>query len=272
MEFIKADMHMHSYFSSDSDISPEEMARGAVGKGLEMLCFTDHYDKDDCDWGAEDVFDPQDYFARMEQVQSDFAGQIQVQIGVELGLQPYLADFYHDFVGKYPFAFVIGSVHSVEHSDIATGKIFEGRSDEEVYWQVLTEMLEDVRLSAEDFDVLGHLDYMTRYGRETDSYSYEKYADLIDEILRTLIEHGKGLELNTSGLRYGLSYAHPQKAVLKRYRELGGEIITVGADAHAPDQIAFAFDQAAEILEECGFKYYTEFMNKKPVFVRIGQK
>ncbi len=270
MELIKADMHMHSFFSSDSDSSPEEMARGAMGQGLEMLCFTDHYDKDDCDWGAEDVFDPQAYFSRMEQVQETYADQMQIQIGVELGLQPYLADFYHDFVGRYPFAFVIGSVHSVARSDIATGKIFEGRSDEDVYRQVLTEMLEDVRLSADDFDVLGHLDYMTRYGREKGAYSYEKYADLIDPILRTLIEHGKGLELNTSGLRYGLPYAHPQKAVLKRYRELGGEIITVGADAHAPDQIAYAFDQAAEILTRCGFKYYAEFTERKPVFKTIA--
>ncbi len=268
---IKADMHMHTRFSSDSDSTPEEMAQGAVEKGLELLCFTDHYDKDDFDWGPEEVFDPRAYFAKMEEVQAAFADRIKVRIGVEIGLQPYLADYYHTFLAQHPFDFVIGSVHSVARSDIATLKIFEGRPDEEVYRQVLTEMLEDVRLSVDDFDVLGHLDYMTRYGmRGAEAYSYEAYADLIDPILETLIEHGKGLELNTSGLKYGLPYAHPHTDILKRYRQLGGELITVGADAHEPGQIAYAFDRAVRILKDCGFKYYAEFTLRKPVFKTIA--
>ncbi len=268
---MKADMHMHTCFSSDSDSTPEEMAQGSIDKGLELICFTDHYDKDDFDWGAEDVFDPQAYFARMEQVQAAYADRIQIRIGVELGLQPHLASYYHSFLAEYPFDFVIGSVHSVARSDIATLKIFEGRTDEEVYRQVLTEMLEDVRLSVDDLDVLGHLDYMTRYGTSGPAaYSYAAYADLIDPILQTLIEHGKGLELNTSGLKYGLPYPHPHMDVLKRYHQLGGELITVGADAHDPAQIAYDFDRAAEILSDCGFKYYAEYTDRKPIFKTIA--
>ncbi len=264
-------MHMHTYFSSDSDSSPEEMADGALKKGLEGIYFTDHYDKDNFDWGPEDVFDPKAYFAEMEQVQADFADRLKIHIGVEIGLQPHLADFYHEFVPRYPFDLVIGSVHSVEHADVATGKIFSGRTDEEAYRMALTEMRKDVKLSVSDFDVLGHLDYMVRYGtRRKEAYSFEKYQDLIDDILRTLIGNGKGLELNTSGLRYGLSFAHPHPDVLKRYRKLGGEIVTVGADAHKPADIGYAFSQAADILTDCGFKYYAEFTGRKPVFKRIA--
>lgn len=94
-------------------------------------------------------------------------------------------------------------------------------------------------------------------------------ADLIDEILKILIQRGKGLEVNSAGLKYGLPYPHPHPDVLKRYKELGGEIITIGADAHKPEHVAYDFAQTAEILKSCGFKFYTEFCERKPVFKQL---
>lgn len=266
---MRADVHMHSTFSHDSESTPEQMVQGAIEKGLEMLCFTDHYDKDNMDWGPEDIFVPEEYFRVMEPLREKYKDQIDVRIGVEIGLQPHLADYYKTFVHSYPFDFVIGSVHSIHRQDIALDNFFEGKTDEEVYRAVLEETLEDVRVCG-SFDVLGHLDYMTRYGKEREkSYSYEKYADLIDEILRTLIEKGKGLELNMAGFKYGLPYAHPHMDVLKRYRELGGEILTVGADGHKPEHIAYDFYKVTDILKGCGFAYYTEFKNRKAVFKQL---
>ncbi|MBS5131671.1 MAG: histidinol-phosphatase HisJ family protein [Lachnospiraceae bacterium] len=263
---MRADVHMHTNFSHDSEALPEEMIQGAIQKGLEMICITDHFDKDNMEWGAEDIFDPEAYFQVLRPLQEKYQGKIRVNIGVEIGMQPYLAPFYQEFVEKYPFDFVIGSVHSIWRRDIAAGSVFEGRTDEEVYRATLEETLEDVRLH-ESFDVLGHLDYMTRYGSAREQeYSYRRYQDLIDEILKTLISKGKGLELNTAGLKYGLPYAHPHQDVLRRYRELGGEILTVGADGHKPEHIAYDFDRGIEILRDCGFRYYTEFQDRKPVF------
>ena len=80
-----------------------------------------------------------------------------------------------------------------------------------------------------------HLDYIVRYGRSIESYSYSTFSDLIDEILRELIDRGKGLELNMAGYKYGLGFGHPHPDILKRYRELGGEIVTVGSDGHRPE-------------------------------------
>ena len=118
--------------------------------------------------------------------------------------------------------------------------------------------------------MLGHLDYVVRYGKEREKqYSYKKYADLIDEILRTVINKGKGIELNMAGLKYGLPFAHPHPDVLKRYKELGGEIITVGADGHKPEHIAYDYEKVSEILKSCGFRYYTEFSERKPVFLEL---
>lgn len=266
---IKADVHMHTDFSHDSDSTPEQMAEGAIKKGLEVICFTDHYDKDNMDWGPEDVFDPEVYFEKMEKVREKYKDQIRVRIGVELGLQPHLGSFYEEFVKKYPFDFVIGSVHSAERSDIAQKRIFKGRTDEETYRIIFQEMVEDVK-AFHNFDVFGHVDYVARYGREREKeYSYQRFAGEIDTLLRLLIENGCGIELNMSGLKYALPFAHPHTDVLKRYRELGGELITVGADGHRPDHIAYDFHKVRGILEECGFRYYAEFKDRKPVFFKV---
>lgn len=267
---MRADVHMHTNFSHDSKSAPEEMILGAIAKGLQAVCFTDHHDKDDFAWGPEEVFEPEEYFKVMSPLRDKYKDKIDVRIGVEIGLQPYLEPFYREFVKKFPFDFVIGSVHSTHKLDIAHGEIFDGKTDEEVYREVLEEMLEDVRIY-EDYDVLGHLDYMIRYGKDKEqAYSYLKYTELIDEILKNIIAKGKGLELNMAGLKYGLPYAHPHPDVLKRYRELGGEIITVGADGHCPEHIAWDFDKANGILRAGGFTYYTEFKQRKPVFKQLS--
>ena len=276
---IQADMHMHTWFSTDSEACPCDMADEAVRKGLKTICFTDHFDKDDLEWGEEGIFDVDAYFVEMQKLQEEYAGKLNIRIGIELGLRTYLKDYYEELTKKYPFDFVIGSVHNVPYkkdaegnilyTDPAAEKLFTDRTDKEAYRLMMETTLENVSTSA-CFQTLGHLDYVVRYGksREKES-SYTDYADIIDEILKLLIEKEKGLEVNSAGLKYGLPFAHPHPDVLKRYRELGGEIITIGADAHKPEHIAYDFAKAEEILKSCGFKYYTEFFEQKPVFKQL---
>ena len=222
------------------------------------------------DWGEEDIFDPEEYFSVLTPLQEKYRDQIDVRIGVETGIQPHLGAFYEEFERKYPFDLIIGSVHSIRRSDIALGKLYEDYTDEEIQRITFEETLESVRRQ-KAFDVLGHLDYVVRYGKFREKiYSYRKYADIIDEILKNLIEKGKGIELNMAGLKYGLPFAHPHPDVLRRYKELGGEIITVGSDAHQPSHLAYDFGQAEDILKSCGFTYYTEFRQRKPVFKRLA--
>lgn len=266
---MRADVHMHTSFSHDSKATPREMIEGAIQKGLEVICFTDHYDKDYVGWGQESIFDAEEYFRVLEPLKEEYKGRIDVRIGVELGLQPHLGAFYTSFTQAYPFDFVIGSLHTIDGEDPASGKVFPGREDEEIFAKTFAEMLEDVRCTS-DFDVLGHMDYVARYANhQAEKYSYWKYAEEIDAILREIIQSGRGIELNMAGLKYGLPFAHPHPDVLKRYRELGGEIITVGADGHRPDHIAYEFEKAEDILKACGFKYYTEYKERKPVFKQL---
>ena len=276
---IQADMHMHTWFSTDSEACPRDMADEAVRKGLKTICFTDHFDKDDLEWGEEGIFDVDAYFVEMQKLQEEYAGKLNIRIGIELGLRTYLKDYYEELTKKYPFDFVIGSVHNVPYKKDAEGnilypdpvaeKLFTDRTDKEAYRLMMETTLENVRTS-DCFQALGHLDYVVRYGKSREKeYSYTDYADIIDEILKLLIEKEKGLEVNSAGLKYGLPFAYPHPDVLKRYRELGGEIITIGADAHKPEHIAYDFAKAEEILKSCGFKYYTEFFEQKPVFKQL---
>ena len=116
----------------------------------------------------------------------------------------------------------------------------------------------------------GHLDYVVRYGpTKNQNYRYADHAEVIDEILRTLIENEKGIEINTGGFRCDIGTTNPCLEIVKRYRELGGEIITIGSDAHSTEYLQDHFDDAAEMLKEAGFKYYSVFENRIPEFLKL---
>lgn len=266
---MKADFHMHTRFSSDSETAPEEIVEKAIELGLETICFTDHFDKDYPGNGNEFQLDTLNYFLYMEKLQKEYKDKIDIRIGVELGMQPHLGDFLRQYAKQYPFDFVIGSMHLFNGQDPYYKECFVEKTDREAYKAAFEETLETIKVFS-DFDVLGHLDYIVRYGnKQAEEYSYEENADVIDEILKHLIVNGKGLEVNTAGWKYGLDFAHPHHDVLKRYKELGGEIITVGSDGHKPEHIAYDFHKVNDFLKSCGFKYYTEFKQREPVFCAL---
>lgn len=271
---VRSDFHMHTAFSTDSDAPVRAMLDAAVARGLDTVCITDHMDKDyppDEELGEHPfLFDVEEYFRTMEAVREEYRGRLEVRIGIELGLQKHLGSFCRELTEKYPFDFVIGSTHLVGGKDPYYKKCFEGKTDEEVYRQAFRETLDNIR-AFQGFDVLGHYDYVVRYGdRQNFAYSYSRFADETDAVLRELIEQGKGLEMNTGGLKYGLGFCNPHPDVMKRYRELGGEIVTVGSDAHKPEHVAYDFEKACEILKNCGFRYYARYRGRKPVFQPIG--
>lgn len=262
------DTHMHCHFSTDSSTKPEAMILSAIEKGLNGICFTDHMDYD---YPMENafVFDPKKYFEELRPLQEKYKDKIEIQIGIEIGLQTHLKERYEAILNAYPFAQVIGSSHVVHGFDPYYPGYFDGKTEEEGYLEYFESVLENVNCF-DNFDVYGHIDYVVRYGPNKNLYySYEKYKDIIDEILRTLIAKGKGIELNMAGFKYGLNHPNPTEAILKRYREMGGEILTLGADGHQPDHIAYDYYRLKGILQDAGFKHYTVFKDRKPVFYEI---
>ena len=198
-----------------------------------------------------------------------YAGQIRLLFGVELGLQPHLMRQNAVFAKAHDYDFIIGSSHICEGKDPYYPAFYQGRSQEEAYREYFQSVIHNIK-KFDNFDVYGHLDYVVRYGPEKDrDYCYEKYCDLLDQIVDLLLEKEKGLEINTGGIEDGLRDVHPCTGVLRRYRQKGGEIITVGSDAHDPAHIAADFHRAEEALRECGFKYYTVFEKRQPEFRRL---
>lgn len=270
---IKADFHLHSSFSGDSKTPMEEMILKGISLGLNKMCFTEHMDMDypDSPDGPGSMFlvNGDSYLYDFANLKEKYKDKIELFFGIELGLQPEIVRKNAAFVNSYPFDFVIGSSHICHGKDPYYPSFYEGRSDKEAYREYFESILENMKKFS-NYDVYGHLDYTVRYGKTADSeYFYRDYADIFEAILQGLIDNGKGIEINTGGLKKGMKDAHPCREVIRRYRELGGEIITVGSDSHETLHIADRFDYVAEVLKDCGFRYYTVFSERTPEFIKL---
>ncbi|MFG6330564.1 MAG: histidinol-phosphatase HisJ family protein [Lachnospiraceae bacterium] len=259
-----SDYHVHTSFSGDCSVPPETMIEEAAKGGIRHLCLTDHMDYDYEEGGVFFEFDPQEYFRRLLPIKEKYAGRMDLAIGIELGLQPYLSKKHHNLVFSYAFDYVIGSIHLVHNRDPYFPSYFEGRSEQEAYLEYFQCALQNLQAYS-NFDAFGHLDYVVRYGPNRNrDYSYGRYREILDEILRALVKKDIALEVNTGGYRYGLGTTNPCQEIICRYRELGGRLITLGSDAHDPGYLAYGFGQAADLLKACGFRSYYIFHNRKP--------
>ena len=269
---IKADFHMHADFSGDSSAPMEQMIRQSISLGLSHICMTEHYDPDYVYLpGEEGMFElnTDSYLYELIKLRKKYENEISVGFGVELGLQPHLKRQLAVYSKSHDFDFIIGSSHICNRKDPYYPAFFEGRSEDEAHHEYFVSILECLK-SLPYFDVYGHLDYVVRYGPTKNAcYTYAKHADVFDQILTHLIENGKGIELNTGGFRNDLGQPNPCIDILQRYHELGGEIITVGSDAHAPKDIASDFDRACDILKACGFRYYCIFQSRMPEYFKL---
>ncbi len=262
---ILTDLHNHSAFSSDSEELTENSVLAAIDKGLKTLCITEHMDMDYPT--GEFTLDTPAYMAEVMRLKEKYSDKIELLFGVELGLMGYLAPRLYEYAKSYPFDFIIGSSHLVNGTDPYYPEYFGELGDHNGILRYFESILENIS-AFDDFDVYGHLDYVVRYSNAK-AYSPSEYKELLDEILKKLIVMGKGIELNTAGLKYGLGWAHPHPDLLRRYRELGGNIITVGSDAHKGEHIAYDFDAAENILKSAGFEYYAVFRNRKAEFIKL---
>ncbi|MDD3204387.1 MAG: histidinol-phosphatase HisJ family protein [Lachnospiraceae bacterium] len=266
---LTADFHLHSNYSGDSTAKMEDMILSGIQKGLTHMCFTEHHDIDyihenDKEKEISFLLNVDSYLYELATLKEKYINQIQLLFGVELGIQPHIKKDLLIFARGHEYDFIIASAHLCHRKDPYYPAFFEGRSDQEAYDEYFTSIIEDIK-AFHNYDVFGHLDYAVRYGKTKNTeYSYLQHADKIDEILKLLIENEKGIELNTGGFRAGLDAPNPCVDIIRRYKELGGEIITVGSDAHRPEDIGCEFAKASDILKSLGFKYYTVYANRMP--------
>lgn len=269
---ITADFHMHTHHSEDSDAPMKDMIESALQKGLTEICFTEHMDLDfPCTESSTGKWElnTDSYLYELLAMRELYKDKINIRFGVEMGLQLSCLRENLIYARSYDFDFIIGSMHLLNGKDPYYRDHFSELTDEALYREYFKATLANIK-KCSNFDVLGHLDYVVRYGYEKDNhYSYDAYKDVLDPILEYLVENEKGLEVNSAGLRKGLKYPNPCIDVLKKYRDLGGEIITIGSDAHNPEDIAADFDKVSSLLTEVGFRYYATFQNRLPEYHRI---
>lgn len=252
-------------FQGDSKESLEKILNRAKELEMNEITITDHLD---VDFPLEpNIFtlDLKRYIERLKELK-EREKDIIIKIGIEIGLQPHLNEAYKEIFKNKDIDFIIGSSHVVDKKDISSKDFFIGLEKDEAHQRYFLEVLKNIDLFPE-ISVYGHLDFVNRYGvglyPDYKVLNYEMHRDIIDEILKKLITKGVGIEVNTSGLRYGLKNFHPHVNILKRYKELGGDIITLGSDSHKASDLMRDFDTAKKILKELNIKHYCTFSKRK---------
>ena len=273
MDFFLSDQHIHCIRSIDSETPMDEMARAALSHGVPHLCFTDHIDIDDALTGLTDPVclglweDTVETYRRTREL----VPEVSLCLGMELG-EPHHRPEWAETIASAPECdLILGSLHNLRGvKDFYYLSYESAEQCAELNRRYVEELLELAEMDC--FDIMSHIGYTRRYMRRAGFYQatvdVDTFGDELRTLLRRLIERGKGIELNCSGLRDG-SGAFPTMSVLELYRELGGEIITVGSDAHTADSAGVGIAEGYALLREAGFRYVALFRKRKPEFQKL---
>lgn len=267
---IYTDHHVHTRFSPDSEADVVSYLMRAKALGLKSIMFTDHVDFGTKDKLFQEIIDYGRYFELMKRLEGEY--EIPIRVGVEIGYEKDHKAAIDEFLGRFDFDFVIASIHYGDGMDFYLGDFFYGKTQEEAYrryFEILLEMVENFS----NYDVVGHLDYITRYGPfEQKYYQYAAYKPVIDAILKAVIRGSRGIEVNTSGLRGPLGVTFPKDEVLRRYLELGGRTITIGSDAHFNGDYYAGILPQVDRLKGLGYEGVSSFIKRKEYFYPIEFK
>ena len=259
------DFHLHSSLSFDSDCPADAIVAAACERGLREICFTDHYDFSDDVTAPPDIFTAEEYSRTYDRLTSE---TVKIRLGAEFGLTPHNKEELRDFLGQRKLDFVIGSVHYAGGIDPYFPEFWEGISAHEAFEKYLLKTLECVKLH-DDFDVLGHINYVCKSAHNPTHkpLMYADFSDICDEIMKIVADKGKGMEINTSGVDRVGDFL-PSRDFIKRFRELGGEIVTVGSDAHDATRVGQYIDGAIEIARDV-FGYVCTFEDREPIYHKL---
>lgn len=261
MTLYRQDYHVHTRFSVDSHAQMEAMCRAAISRGINELAFTDHLD-----FGPVDALGPfplSAYLSSIQRCRRRFGAELDIRVGIEVGEPHIFAKQAAEVVSDGGLDLVLGSAHYADDMRAAWLEGFFEQPLAEAYTSYFRQVA-DVA-AAGDFDVLSHLDLVKRDARKFGK-AYNgpgPYADLIRSALSAVVERGKGIELNTSPFRLGQPEPCPSLEILRWYRELGGEILTLGSDAHAPEEVGSHLELAIDVVKAAGFRRLATYKNRQ---------
>jgi histidinol-phosphatase (PHP family) len=265
------DYHVHSTHSTDAISSIIEICQSAVSRGISEIVITDHFEPSNGD-ELYQIYNQKGYWSEITKAKQQYRGKLKVKMGVELG-QPHIFQEGSKIVMKdFPYDYVIASAH----------KLPDGRDMSQIDYSSIT--IEDAcemylgqinnLIDWQNFDCVGHMDLIKRYSASTygKNLSLTCQHELLTQVLKKLIESGKGIEINTSGLRQKPKETMPGLDVLALYHKLGGEILTIGSDAHKAEDVGKGINEAIMLAMEAGFKFITSFDKRKPIQIKINDE
>lgn len=260
------DYHSHSILSPDGHVPLADMADAAVRAGLAELCLTDHYDLQGEHGGRSAPFDWSPALRQFHETAPRYAGRLKLRLGLELGGIPVDPACCRTLLAQPELDFVIGSLHNMSPAAGGTDFYYQDYSSEDTCYTALDDYfssMESLAALSGLYDVLGHIIYPLRYMPPT--VTLARYRTRLEAILRTAIAVGCGIEVNT----YCGRTVEAWRDILALYRSLGGELVTVGADAHTPDNVGKGIPEACALLRETGFRYYTVYEKRRPEQIKL---
>ena len=275
-----ADYHTHSKYSFDGCEAPEEMCQQAIRMGLSELAITDHMDIytgrpygelldfDQTPTGVVHM-DVAGLYRELRELKDRYAGRLRLVIGSELGQPQVGPEAAAAFLRDYPLDFVIGSVHNMEGDRDVYYYDFGSIDIPAMYDHYLDWLITLAKIG--DFDIMGHLTYPLRYAFEQRGLTLDlaPYEEKFRYLFKLLTEKGRGIEVNVSGYYKAMKESMPPLSLVKLYRECGGELITIGSDAHKKQYIGCFQREGRQILQAAGFKYITTYEERRPSMVPL---
>jgi histidinol-phosphatase (PHP family) len=265
------DNHNHSQFSFDGKrTSVEASARAAAEAGLGGICFTDHCDhyvppmKASFENVVPEYFNVEEQQAEISRVQSLIGDRTRLLKGIEIGIYEECHEQIRKVLDENSFDQIIASVHYIEKTDPYYGGYYDGKDWKQAYGTYLETIYREMKW-LEDFDIMGHYDYIVRYASyPVTSIRYRDFSDIFDEMFRYLIQEGKALEINTKSYEgHRGRMVEPDNDVLLRYREMGGEIVSLGSDSHEPSRVGAGFTRHAAFLKSLGFRWTAHYESRR---------
>jgi histidinol-phosphatase (PHP family) len=259
------DYHHHTNNSFDSKAIMEEVCKEAVKKEMKEICFTEHFSLNPVvpTYGYMDF---ERYFHEIRDCREKFQDQLIIKAGIEICEPHQLKDEYTEEFQPLELDFILGSVHNMHNEKLR--KFLENKNSRTAYRDYFTEVYHLVNVA--DIDVIAHLDLLKRYAINTiGNFDFNECKDLIASILEKAIDRNIGIEINTSGLRGKLNETLPSINIIQLYKDLGGEILTIGSDSHSAETVGAHLHEAAEIAKECGFKSIFKFDKRIPIAVNL---
>ena len=266
---ILSDYHIHSKFSGDSKEDLDAIVEKSIELGLEEIAITDHHDLGSPQEPLGFILDIEKYFQKIKEIKEKYRKKIDIKIGIELGIQPHIYKESKELIESKEWDFVLCSLHTVEGFDVSLPDYFVGKNKKEAQNRYFQDVLDSTK-NFREYSVMSHLDFISRNGGEKfKGFKYSEHYEIIDEILKTIIEKNRGIEINTSGFRYGENRTYPDFEIVKRYFQLGGEIVTIGSDSHKKEDIGKDFKKVYDFLESINVKYISSFNMRENSFKKI---